>query len=318
MKKTMFLYILSGVLLLIVTIFFLYFDLWYRLIKWGQAYEWIYPILINTISGIVGGFVVYLYVMWIERRKEHRAIERQLEQDENEKKEKYTTALLSTQMAIILQMCTIYGLDKFIDERLNISVKGKSFSEHLKNTKTIQDKVNVLRLMMQEDQEVFTQKVGELIELPIIEPLANNTISFPYEILGIRTIAFSDRKKINDLADYFQKMGLCNRKYNYLLSIIQLCIDTKNKTLMSLDQKNFLNQREQEKTMERSIEYQYLAMVGGITNWYGLFKEQIKKYEVLSESILSETESYINSLGISKPIHVERDENGRVIMTDRS
>ncbi len=180
--------------LIIVVAFFLHFDVWNKIVEWAQPYskEWVQPIIVSAI----GGLLVYCYVMWIERRKEKRAIKREQKRDENEKRKEYTTALLSTQMTIILQMRAMYSLKEFIRQRLDVSLNGKKFRTHLENVKNISEGVHVLWPIMKQDEDAFTQKVGVLIDPPIIEPLVDNKISFPSGIFGIQSIAFSEKGKV--------------------------------------------------------------------------------------------------------------------------
>ncbi len=61
-------------------------------------------IIINTIGGAIGGFIVYQYVMHKENAREARTQQREQNKDYQEKKGKCTSALLSTQMTILLQI----------------------------------------------------------------------------------------------------------------------------------------------------------------------------------------------------------------------
>lgn len=88
--------------------------------------------------------------------------------------------------------------------------------------------------------------------------------------------------------------------------------DLKKKTLMSLEEKIFIIQNEVEDNMNH-INRQYLSMVVGVVRDYCQFEAEVQAYENVVENVLSKTEDYISLLGISKPIRVERDENGKPI-----
>lgn len=283
---------------------FLHFDLWNSVMEWGKGKEWIQPILVNFIGGAIGGLLVYRYVMWRERKKEKKAIKRERrkekrdikreqERDERGKREKCTTALLATQMDMILQRQSIYGLQKIVESIL----KSRNLEQTLCEQRNIQ--------IAFAKEEVSFQDLN--LEIPtvltdyiFVQPLADNRIAQLSQIFDIRSISFPEKEK-TELASYFRALASCNKKYNDIISQVMRHNALRDHMMLSLANPKIGS--------------------AGICNYLSVaiekirlgleLNEKISKYEEAFDNAYAQTENYINLLGISGPIQIPRDENGK-------
>lgn len=169
--------------------------------------EWIQPYLMAiylnfwdgdwaklTITTFVGGLLSYAYVMYRENKREARDILREHENNENEKKEKCTTALLNTQMTISFQMDELKGLEQIFSSIINFKLSNKTLEYHLKNVDGISAKVVVLRKLVAQQPNFSINNILKFTYHLIITPPINTVVTLPQEIFNLPLMKFNDRK----------------------------------------------------------------------------------------------------------------------------
>lgn len=266
-------------------------------IPWGWR-EWPKLIITTFIGGAIGGLITYSWISPFEKRKEKRAIKRELENNEREKKERCTKALLATQMPLLLQMSSIKGIQKLTDLILNFKLANKLLAEIFKNTQNISDQTNSLFSLMKEKRCGFQ----------ILTPLMQHII-FSYEIFEMLLITVSPKICINQLTAYFEKLKSLNLIYANINSKLAYHNETKKSVINSIMLKSNFNSGGMTDNELRQV----LSAIPAIFELALTLREFINKYLKNAENIFRSTDRYIELLGISQPIPVNRDANGNII-----
>lgn len=300
MKK--FFYIIILVAIAAIT----YFN-WCKIFNFLQI-EW-KEILTTIIGGSIGGLITYSYVIHIENKREARMAKMEHDKDEKEKKEKCTKSLLSTQMAISIQMDASKGIEEIANNILNFNLCGETLENLLKTTSIVSQRANILFNLIKSNN-CQIENLLPLTNYLLIHSESNNAIDLPYEIFELSTISLNKKNIVPEIAYYFQRLVSCNRKYVRVISLIK-----RNNGIRDLIINQPIQQGEagmQTRITDEEL-YKYLMVVAGMFTLAFDLKEMIIKYLEIADDVFSKTAEYIKLLDISEPIQPARDENGKVI-----
>lgn len=256
--------------------------------------EWVKLVL----ATMTGGLLSYCIIWPAEEKRENRSIKRNDEIAQKEKRMKCTTALLSTQMAIMSQMEASKGVDDIVNNILKFNVLDKTLEQHLQNIPDVSKQVIYLHHLIKTNK-AFITKLFPLTKHLMVSSISDKRIDLPYEIFEIPSISLLGEKIIaSELAGYFQKLIFCNMDYTNMISLINRNNEIRDWVIKQpIEQYSQLSQ-----------------LISGVFTLSLDLKKMISKYLEKTSEAFFKTAHYIELLGISIPIQVERDKEGKIIL----
>jgi hypothetical protein len=313
MKRYISVLVLIFTLIIVIALIYLANIYWIEILYFFEK-KWVEEIIVSAAGGAIGGFVVYSYVLHTENKREARAIGREHAEDEREKKEKCTKALLSTQMAIMLQMDRVPGLTKIANEILTFKLSGETLEQRLKDIPSISEKANILKNLIK-DGSCSIHDLIPFANYLLIQPVTNNdVIVLPYEIFEIPNMhpEFYEKKKlVEDFSYYFQDLASCNKRYTEIISRVMR--NNEIRDLMIINQSTFKKEvAATTKITDEELDKLMLVIAGKFDLALEL-EVLIPRYLEKADGTLEKTAVYIKLLGISPTMHAAKDENGEAI-----
>lgn len=285
-------------------------NFWFHIIK--DRYEWAKLILTTTIGGAIGGLITYLYVIYRENIKENRAIKREHDKDELDKKEKISTALLNTQMSISFQMCELNGIEEIFLSIINFHIFGDTLLKHFQDIENTSGKTNKLLELFNSNKNFYNQDILQLTTHLIIPSPTNTIIVLPHEIFNLSTITiFGEKLPVDKLAHYFQELASCNRTYTQIISLIKHHNEIRNIILNQPISKGETGIKTD--ITQQGEFYKMLSIVSARFELASKLIKEIANYLKTANKIFTEAGNYIEQLGIVPSIKAERDNNGKII-----
>ncbi len=220
-------------------------------------------IIVNTIGGAIGGFIVYRYVMRKENAREARTQQQEQNKNHQEKKENCTSALLSTQMTILLQMVASKKLKVFVDKTLAFTWAGTTLEGLFKNYHSQAAIAIFLRAHVSSTPHLFADLMP-LTNYIEVSPIANNIIKLPYEIFEILNIPLKKESSETGFAQYFQELALCNERYDGLIATITQANRKRDSIMNSLIFNGKIRIDSTMSTLDEKTLDDYLGIIAGI------------------------------------------------------
>ena len=264
---------------------------------------WLKPIIIAAIGGSIGGLVTYLYVIYIENKRETRAIQREKKNDEREKKEECTTALLNTQMVLSIQMDELKGLAELCNTFMNYPLENhKTLTLLFTGLNEIHEKVSAIASTVTDNDLQRLKKNEKFI---ITKQALIHLIVLPFEVFDISNFNIKENTVNHGLlTHYFKELSRCNRKYVKIISIV----DHRNV------ERDIIIQRLVSKRDNTPADFlEFYVMIASKFEMSVKLIEEINKYFILANDLFNKTDDYIRMLDISEPMPAARDEKGNPI-----
>ncbi len=295
---------------IVIFIYFYHSDLMDVIkILWQTVIDFLSTEYKGMLATIIGGLITYLYVIHVENKREIREIQREDAKDEKEKREKCTKALLSTQMAIGIQIGAVKGIEVLVRDVLAYLFLGKTLEQHLRDIPSVSEKVDKLRQLVKDGQYPINNLVS-LTNYLLVHPVNDHLITLPYEIFEIPAMPLKKKIILAECAHYFNILSSCNRKH----AAIALEIAHNNKIRDLYINQPFLNEIAQTPTKITSDEKERcLIVIAGTFTMALRLREMITKYLEQANYIFSQSATYIDLLGVSESIPVAKDKDGAIL-----